>query len=194
MAHKFDVTARKKLTSEERRELLAPLETLTRLGFEKGDTMADIGCGTGLFTFSAARPTSPGTKIYAVDISQEMLDEVISRAKKENLHNIVPVKSEEYDFRLDDETADFVLLCTVLHEVDDKPRFLAEAARICRKGGTVAVIEFHETNTSFGPPINHRLSRTQVKEWLKGAGLLCIQDLDISETFYAISAKNKDCN
>lgn len=41
---------------------------------------------------------------------------------KENLQNIIPVKSEEYDFGLDEEIADFVLMCTVLHEVDDKPR------------------------------------------------------------------------
>ena len=191
MAHKFDVTARKKLNSVERRKLLAPHETLTRLGFKKDDTMADIGCGTGLFTFPAAEISSPDSKIYAIDISQDMLDEVISRAEKENLHNIVPVKSEEYDLRLSDEVADFVLLCTVLHEVDDKPRLLAEAARICRSGGTVAVIEFNETSSNFGPPMGHRVSRTQVDELLKNTGLSCVQDMDISEAFYAVTAKKQ---
>lgn len=189
MAHKFDITARKKLNSEERRKLLAPHKTLTRLGFKKGDTMADIGCGTGLFTFPAAEISLPGNKIYAIDISQEMLNEVNSQAEKENLHNIVPVKSEEYDSGLKDETADFVLLCTVLHEVDDKHRLLSEAARICRRGGTVAVIEFNETNTDFGPPISHRLSRANVEELLKDADLTVTQDIDISETFYAVAAK-----
>ena len=191
MAHKFDVTARKKLNSEERRKLLAPHETLTRLGFKKDDTMADIGCGTGLFTFPAAAFSSQDAKIYAIDISQEMLDEVNSQAEKENLHNIVPVKSEEYDLRLSDEAADFVLLCTVLHEVDDRPRLLSEAARICHKGGTVAVIEFNETKTEFGPPISHRLSRVNVEEMLKAAGLTVTQDIDISEAFYSVAAKKQ---
>ena len=55
MAHKFDITSRKKLNSEERRKLLAPRETLIRLGYKKGDTMADIGCGTGLFHPTGSR-------------------------------------------------------------------------------------------------------------------------------------------
>ena len=152
MAHKFDVTARKKLNSEERRKLLTPRETLIRLGYKKGDIMADIGCGTGLFTLPAAEYSLKDTKIYAIDISQEMLNEVVSEAEKENLKNIIPVKSDEYDFNLDDKIADFVLLCTVLHEVDDKPRLMSEATRICRSGGTIAVIEFNDNNSNFGPP------------------------------------------
>lgn len=191
MAHKFDVTARKKLNSEERRKLLAPHETLTRLGYKKGDTMADIGCGTGLFTLPAAELSLPGTKIYAIDISQEMLNEVISQAEKENLQNIIPVKSEEYDSKLEDEIADFVLMCTVLHEVDDKPRLLAEATRICRSGGTIAVIEFNEINTSFGPPMSHRLSRNNVEVLFNATGLTGIQNMDISEAFYAVTAKKQ---
>ncbi len=191
MAHKFDVTARKKLNSEERRKLLTPRETLIRLGYKKVDTMADIGCGTGLFTLPAAELSVKGTKIYAIDISKEMLNEVISQAEKENLQNIIPVKSEEYDFRLDDEIADFVLLCTVLHEVDDKLRLLAEAARICHSGGTIAVIEFNETNTNFGPPMSHRLSRTNVEELFNTTRLTGIQNMDISGAFYAVTAKKQ---
>lgn len=191
MAHKFDVSARKKLDGEERRKLLQPHDTLVRLGFTGNETMADIGCGTGLFTFQAALISSQGAKIYAVDISQEMLDEVMTRAEKKHLQNIVPVKSEEYDSGLKDKSADFVLMCTVLHEVDDKPRLLSEAARICREGGTIAVIEFSEAYTNFGPPVGHRVTRTHVEELLKDTGLSFVQDMDISEAFYAVTAKKQ---
>lgn len=69
---------------------------------------------------------------------------------------------------------------------------LAEATRICRSGGTTAVIEFNETNTSFGPPMSHRLSREKVEELFNATGLTDIYDMDISEAFYAVTAKNKD--
>lgn len=189
MAHKFDVSARKKLSSEERRKLLTPNETLIKLGYKKGDILADIGCGTGLFTFPAAK-ISPDTKVYAVDISQQMLDEVKNEAEREQFNNIVPVKSEEYDFRLENESADFILLCTVLHEVDNKPRLLAEAARICRSGGTVAVIEFNE-NPIYGPPLNHRISKSLTEELLNANGLSVVQSFDVSEAFYAVAAKKQ---
>lgn len=189
MAHKFDMTARKKLNSEERKRLLSPYETLSIVGFKKGDTMADIGCGTGLFSIPAAKLISPGTKIYAIDISQEMLDEVSSAAETEHIDNITTVKSDEYDFKLKDESADFILLCTVLHEVDDKQRLLMEANRVCLSGGTVAVIEFNETNTSFGPPLSHRLKKAEASDLLINTGFTIADEFDISEAFYAIKAR-----
>lgn len=194
MEHKFDVTNRKKLDSEERKRLLAPYETLTKLGYQKGKTFADIGCGTGLFTVSAAKICSEDVKIYAIDVCEEMLSEVEKRAFESGYHNIQTVKSDEYDFKLDDESVDFVLICTVLHEIDDKARFLREAARICRPDGTVAIIEFNETQTLFGPPLSHRLSRSQVKNLIADAGFINDSEMDISEAFYAVKAKRLNSN
>lgn len=188
MAHKFDITNRKKLDSEERKRLLAPYETLAKLGYKKGNSMADIGCGTGLFTIPAAET---GGKIYAIDVSEEMLSDVKKRAETARFNNITTVKSDEYDFKLVDNAVDFVLICAVLHEIDDKKRFLQEARRICQAGGEIAVIEFNETNTDFGPPLGHRLSRSQVTELLTDAGFDNTAVMDISEAFYAVTAKKQ---
>jgi ubiquinone/menaquinone biosynthesis C-methylase UbiE len=54
--------------------------------------MADIGCGTGLFTLSAAEICTGETKIYAVDVSEEMLAEVEKRAEEAGYHFIQTVK------------------------------------------------------------------------------------------------------
>lgn len=186
MAHKFDVANHEKLNSEKRRMLLSPEETLTKLGFHSGCTLADIGCGTGLFSIPAARQTS--ATVYAVDIAPEMLDEVMKNAKDSKIQNIISVKSEEYNFKLESETVDFVLMCTVLHEVDDKRRFLNEAVRICKQGGTIAIIEFR-ANSTFGPPISHRLMESKVAELLKSLELSEMNTFTISDAFYAVTAK-----
>jgi ubiquinone/menaquinone biosynthesis C-methylase UbiE len=104
--------------------------------------MADIGCGTGLFTLSAAEICTGETKIYAVDVSEEMLAEVEKRAEEAGYHFIQTVKSDEYDFKLNCGAANYLLIYTVLHEIEDKNRFLQEAARICQAGGKITVIEF----------------------------------------------------
>lgn len=188
MADKFEPNNRSKLESEERKRLLSPHNTLLKLGYQQNDSMADIGCGTGLFTFQAAEIGGQNAKIYAIDISDVMLSEVNKRAQLAGYNNIVPLKSDEYEFKLEDESVDFVLICTVLHEVDDKTRFLKEASRICRKGGIVSVIEFNETKADFGPPLQHRIKRGKVTEFLYESGFQSAVDFDISGTFYAVKA------
>jgi ubiquinone/menaquinone biosynthesis C-methylase UbiE len=188
VSHIFNVNNRNKLDSEERKRLLAPAVTLKSLGYQKGEVFADIGCGTGLFTIPAAELGGEFAKIYAVDVSDEMLSEVKRRAVDKGYNNIETVQSSEYDFWLPDEEADFVLICTVLHEIENANLFLNEAKRICKKSGNIAVIEFNEGFTNFGPPLSHRLTRKQTAELLTNAGFLNINAVDISEAFYAVTA------
>lgn len=188
MADKFDPQNCSKLDSEERKRLLSPHNTLLTLGYQANHSMADIGCGIGLFTFQAAEIGGENAKIYAIDISDLMLSEVKKRAKLTGYKNIVPLKSDEYDFKLEDESIDFVLICTVLHEVDDKSRFLKEASRICRKGGIISVVEFNETKTDFGLPLNHRIKRQEVTQLLNESGFQSAVDFDMNGAFYAVKA------
>ena len=190
LVHKFDINKRKKLDSEERKRLLVPYETLLKLGLQEKYNFADIGCGTGLFTIPASEICGKNAFVYAIDVSEEMLSEVKERSLKDGLNHIQTVKSDEYDFKLKENTVDFVLICTVLHEIDNKKRFLYEAKRICKSGGKIAVIEFNETQTIFGPPISHRIDRKRVKELLNEIGFQYVPDMDISEAFYAVTAIN----
>lgn len=188
MAEKFEPRNFSKLESEERKRLLSPRDTLRKLGYQTGHSLADIGCGIGLFTVPAAEIGGRNAVIYAVDISDLMVSEVKKRAEAAGYHQIVPLKSDEYDFKLENESVDFVLICTVLHEVADKLRFLREAFRICKNGGTVSVIEFNETKADCGPPMSHRVKRGEVTQLLYDAGYRSAVDLDISEAFYAVKA------
>jgi ubiquinone/menaquinone biosynthesis C-methylase UbiE len=191
MVHKYDVSNRNKLDNPERMRLLAPYETLAKLGYKKGDMMADIGCGTGLFTIPAAEISGGQAKTYAIDVSEEMLTEVEKRTENAGFHNVKTVKSDEYDFKFDDEAVDFVLICAVLHEIDNQKRFILEVQRVCRPGGTVAVIEFNESATIVGPPLSDRLTRSLVAELLTGAGFINASEKDISEAFYAVTANKQ---
>ena len=82
MTHKFDVNNRHKLDNEKRRASLPPHETLIRLGYKESIDLADIGCGIGYFTIPAAKIGGNSAKIFAVDVSQIMLQEVENRANE----------------------------------------------------------------------------------------------------------------
>ena len=75
MTHKFDAKNRHKLDNPKRREMLPPEKTLIRLGLKQGDIVADIGCGIGYFTIPAANIVGDSGKVFAMDISPEMLEE-----------------------------------------------------------------------------------------------------------------------
>lgn len=188
MAHKFDPSHLAVLDTEERRKLLAPAQTLTALGFSAEHTLADIGCGTGLFTLPAAEINRGKGTVYAVDIAREMLDEVERRAVAAGLANIKAVRADEYAFHLPDAVADLLIACTVLHEIDDKVLWLKEAARVCRRGGNIAVIEFDPAFTGFGPPADHRLPKSRTLASLREAGFVPMEERSLHGAFYVIKA------
>ncbi|MEL4106613.1 methyltransferase domain-containing protein [Oscillospiraceae bacterium WX1] len=187
MTQPFDPVNMKKLDNEARIRLLAPRQTLIKLGYKQGDSLADIGCGTGVFTLPAADIGGSSAVIYAIDISEAMLHEVARRALESGLRNIMAIPTNGVELALDDQSVDFVLLCTVLHEVAEPEKILAEAFRICRPGGKIAVIDFNATDQGFGPPLHHRLPADRCCALLKSAGFSETEETAVSAAFYVVT-------
>ena len=82
MSHKFSAKDKSKLDNPERRKILPPPITLEKLYLQKGDIVADVGCGIGYFNIPAAVIVGEMGKVYAIDISEEMLREVQERVGK----------------------------------------------------------------------------------------------------------------
>lgn len=193
MTHKFNPSHKKKLDNPKRREALPPYETLKRLRLSKGDIIADIGCGIGYFTLPAAELSGPGGKVYALDISDEMLDETKKAAVEKGLTNIELVRNTEYDLVIGGESVTYCLISLVLHEVDDLRRYVEEIGRILRYGGRLAIIEWQKIVSDFGPPIEHRLDRVGLIALLESKGYLMEEQLELGGDYYAIVAvKDKD--
>lgn len=193
MTHKFDKNNRHKLDNETRRQIMPPRETLERLGFTTGVDMADIGCGIGYFSIPAAEIVGPSTKIiYALDISEEMLEEVEKRANEAGVSNIRRIKSEEYDLKLGDQSVGFALMSNVLHEIDDKQRYINEIHRIISDGGKLAIIEWEKVEGISGPPFDHRISYEETEKILSENGFKDCKRISIEQDHYGITAVKAD--
>jgi len=89
---------------------------MDRLGLGEGDTVIDMGAGTGAFTLHAAPHCR---KIHAVDVSKPMLDRLRNKAEAEQLTNIVYHHAGFLTYDHVDEPADVVVVVAVLHHLPD---------------------------------------------------------------------------
>lgn len=175
--------------SAERRRNLDPELVLDRLGLKPGMVMADIGSGPGYFVLPAARRVGPTGRVYAVDVDQTMLDEVVKRTAAEGLGNVTPVLSQEDRLPLPDGVADTALLANVLHEVSRPDRLLGEVARVVRPGGSIVVVEWKKESQGWGPPPQHRLANGQVEALLRGCGCRDLDLFEVGPHHYGIAAR-----
>lgn len=191
MTHKFDKNNRDKLDNEKRRQLMPPFETLEILGLVGGVDIADIGCGIGYFSIPAAKIAGASSKIFALDVSVEMLNEVEKRALEAGLSNIRNIKVDEYDLKLETEAVGFAILSNVLHEIEDRKRYVDEIYRILQNGGKLVLIEWEKIDGEWGPPIEHRVSHEEVSELLSENGFENIVKYSIGQDSYGITAIKK---
>ena len=159
MKHKFKVINKSKLDSPKRREVLPIQAILNTIGIERSKVVADIGCGIGYFTFPLAEAVGNEGVVYALDIEPEMLEDIKNKIVKNDIKNIVPVITKEHELMLEDSSVGTAFLCTVMHEVKRREKFLKETNRILCLEGNIIIIEWIKKDGDYGPPIDHRLDK-----------------------------------
>jgi SAM-dependent methyltransferase len=122
MAQKFNPAHMARLDSPERKKILPANEILRAFGLSAGETMIDVGAGVGYFSIPASSIVGSSGKVIALDTSTEMIEEIQRRFLESGIENTEARISGEYEFGLESGIADFVLLSTVLHEVEAPDR------------------------------------------------------------------------
>ena len=128
----------KTLDSSNRVDQLKIDETIAALKIKPGSVIADIGAGSGLFSFPLASATGTAGIVYAVDIEPGLLKHIATRASELKLPNIQPVLGKFADPDLPTTNVDLAFINDVLHHIEDRsgyleaPRRLYEALRTHR--------------------------------------------------------------
>lgn len=119
---------------------------LRDIGIKHGQVIVDFGCGSGHYTIPAAKIVGKKGTVYAIDKDRSALDQVMQRAKSENLNNIIPLNtSGTGEIDLDDETIDVVLLYDVLHyrDTEERGELYREVYRILKPDALLSVYPKH---------------------------------------------------
>jgi ubiquinone/menaquinone biosynthesis C-methylase UbiE len=133
--------------------------------------IADIGAGSGYFTFLLA-PKVPGGKVYAVDIQQEMLDLVETRKREKAVANVATVLGNVDDVKLAAASLDAALLVDAYHEFSHPREMLASLSRALRPGGRIFLVEYRAEDASLPIHPLHRMSEAQAKIEFTAAGFV----------------------
>ncbi|AHY48286.1 Methyltransferase domain (plasmid) [Rubrobacter radiotolerans] len=104
-----------------------------------GEVVLDLGSGGGLDVLLSARRVLPGGRVYGLDMTDEMLDLARENARKAGVENAEFLEGEIERVPLPDASVDVVLSNCVINLSTDKPRAIAEAYRVLKPGGRLAV-------------------------------------------------------
>ena len=157
---------------EERTDLL-----VANLPLSPDSVVADIGAGTGYFSFAIARRVPEG-KVLAVDIQQEMLDIIEARKANGAPANVETVLGTEQDPRLADASVDLVLIVDAYHEFS-YPREMASAIqRALRPDGRLVLIEYRAEDASVPIKPLHKMSEAQAIAEMDAVGLEWVRTED----------------
>ena len=155
-----------------------PALTVQKLELEPDDVVADIGAGTGYFSFRMARAVPQG-KVYAVDIQPEMLDAMRLRLRyanaflkdDKNITNVETVLGQEDNPNLPPESIDLALMVDAYHEFAYPREMMEGIVRALKPGGRVVLLEYRKENPMIMIKPLHKMSQKQVKKELKEVGL-----------------------
>src|SRR5262245_21074237 len=162
IAHVMGHAAATWLERPEREEEENPKKLIELLALKDGDVVADIGAGSGYYTFRMAKFVGAKGKILAVDIQKEMLDIIRDRMKKEGVTNVEPVLGEDADPKLKDESVDVILLVDVYHEFAFPYEMTGKMVKALKPGGRIVFVEFRLEDEKVPIKLVHKMSERQV--------------------------------
>jgi ubiquinone/menaquinone biosynthesis C-methylase UbiE len=159
------------LERPERAVTETPDQVVKQMKLKPTDVVADIGAGTGYFSFRLSRIVSQG-KVYAVDIQPEMLALIEQRKKTFRADNVATILGTETDTRLPDQQVDVVLLVDAYHEFSYPGEMMESIVRSLKPGGRVVQVEYRAEDPDVPIKRLHRMSVDQARKEMTAAGLV----------------------
>jgi ubiquinone/menaquinone biosynthesis C-methylase UbiE len=150
-------------------------------GLKQGQTVVDLGSGSGMDTFIAALKVGASGRVVGVDMTDEQLEKAVRLRDRAGLVNVEFTRAYIDDVPLPDGCADAVISNGVINLATDKAKVFAEIARLLRPGGRLALadivteVQLSEkivcNSTLWAACIGGAAQQDAYREQIEGAGL-----------------------
>jgi precorrin-6B methylase 2 len=147
-----------------------PQVAIDALEIKPGQTVADLGAGSGYYSFRIAPLVGPTGKVLAIDIEQHMLETIAERAHRERVANVMTVHSSAQDPHLAPGSVDLLFMVDVYHELEYPYEMMTKVRAALKPGGRVALIEYRAEDPEVAIKPLHKMSERQVRREMQAAG------------------------
>ena len=165
-------------------------EVVSALKLQPGQTVADIGAGSGLLDVPLAKAVGPRGRVYAVEIDAGFFPEIRKRAAAAQVTNVETVLGKFTDPALPVKSIDVALFHDVIHHVENRAAYLKTVAAYLGRAGRIVVVDYEPGK---GP---HRLqpelevTREQLAGWMTDAGLAQVDDVKLfADKYFLVFAR-----
>ena len=189
LAHLFDPKNVGKLHDPERMSFQNPERLFPLIRNYKHGDCAEIGCGSGYFTFPMANHLAGRGTCYAIDLQQEMLallDGAIHEKAPDAQIRTMLCTAGHLD--LPDQSLELLWMVNVFHELSDSRAMIGEVLRTLASSGQCFVIDWKKEDTPKGPPVSERVSEVILYDHLIEAGFSRIRSHDLYPWHYVVEA------
>jgi len=147
-----------------------PHEVIAALGLKPGEVVADVGAGSGYFTFRLAHQVGDKGKIYAVDVSPDMILHINRRIRELKVSNVISLLADPDDPLLPDRSVNRFFFSESWHHIENQTKYLALMKRMLKPGGEIVMIDFHKRESPVGPPLSMKIAREDLIKQMETNG------------------------
>jgi ubiquinone/menaquinone biosynthesis C-methylase UbiE len=153
-----------------------PTRLVETLRLRRGQTVAEIGAGSGYLVRRLARAVGRRGRVFAVDAEPRMLPILIERLRRGGISNVTPVLGRDDDPLLPGRSCDLILVVNTYHHFPGGPRYLRRLRQLLRPGGRLVNVDFHRRETPVGPPLERRVAREVFLRDARRAGFRLVRE------------------
>ncbi|MCW4026826.1 MAG: methyltransferase domain-containing protein, partial [Candidatus Bathyarchaeota archaeon] len=150
-----------------RDEYQLPIEVVSALDLRPGQVIADIGAGSGYFSFRLAQAVGPKGLVFAIDVNPNMIRHLNRKKRDLGFGNVFSVLAEEDDPLLPNDSVDVFFICNTWHHIPDQEKYLRLMRDMLRHGGKVVMIDFRKEELPVGPPLETKIARADLLNHMK---------------------------
>ncbi len=132
-------------SGESREVFTAREEVIATIGLEPGQTIADIGAGTGIYTRLFAREVGAEGEVLAVDIAPNFLTYIDNWAEEEGLDQITTILGEDQTPNLPENSVDVIFSSDTYHHFEYPVTMVSEMHKALRDGGVMIIVDYERT-------------------------------------------------